>query len=92
MERANSKRKLERVVCNNKHASMASEAAAELSPEELKLLLNDDFTGANVGAATEQTLDMLADRARMFDAALPRKGQGYEVCDWKAASLVGEIE
>jgi len=35
---------------------------------------------------------MLADRQRMFDPKLPRRGPGYEICDWKAASLVGEID
>jgi ATP-dependent DNA helicase len=86
--RANSKRKLDRVVCS-KHASAT--AITALTSDELRQMLNDDFSGLDVGAANARTIALLADRARMFDAGLPKNGEGYEVCDWKASSLVGEI-
>jgi ATP-dependent DNA helicase len=102
LARANSKRKLERVVCA-KHAfagtkattAAKDDAAGDITGEELKMLLSDDFSG-HLGGTGELNLDqdmdrVLLDREYLFDAARPRKGAGFEIVEHVASAIVGEV-
>jgi ATP-dependent DNA helicase len=94
LERANSKRKLERVVCA-KQATLDGGANQKLGIDDLKRLLEDDFTGHkhdDVGDLTDETLRTLLDRDTVLAGALPLKGDGYEIVEHKASSIVGSIE
>lgn len=90
---ANSKRKLERVVCSQR----ALATHVDLGPEELRALLSDDYALADDvlpidPVALARPGALLLDRVAIFDPAkLPRRGPGYEIVEHKASAVVGEI-
>ncbi len=96
LERANSKRKLERVVCAKQATLEGQSGNQKLGIEDLKRLLEDDFTGHKHddgdGDLTDETLRKLLDRDAVLAGALPLKGGGYEIVEHKASSIVGSIE
>ena len=86
MTRANSKRKLERVVCRTKQN--------DLTADELKNLLMDDFSGhvLDVGSIDLPSLsDFFMDRVKMFSGTVPKKGKGYEIVEHLASAIVGAV-
>eukprot|EP00924_Labyrinthula_sp_SR-Ha-C_P008720 maker-scaffold_2-snap-gene-0.6-mRNA-1 protein AED:0.12 eAED:0.12 QI:95/1/1/1/0.66/0.5/4/137/676 len=99
LERANDKRKLERVVCASQ--ARINRTKATLGKEELQRLLTDDFSGhhkdRDIGflepSNYKETIDKILDRDALFanDGRLPKKGQGYEIVEFKSDSLVGEL-
>ena len=91
LDRANSKRKLERVVCA-KQATINNKSSA-LTADALRDLLRNDFTGhlESVGALAHDTLHELLDRERVFSEEFKTKASGYEIVDHKASSIVGGI-
>jgi len=93
LERANSKRKLERVVCAKQSSISNTTKQASLTSEELRHLLQNDFTGhlAEVGDLSSKTLDLLLDRGSLF-TEFPKKGEGYEIVEHKANAIVGAVE
>ena len=104
LERANSKRKLERVVCakqatihNGRSAGGSGggqgRSVAALNADDLRNLLRDDFTGhhSEVGELSDATLQLLLDREAVVGGSLAAKGEGYEVVEHKASSIVGAL-
>ena len=87
LERANSKRKLERVVCADQASYANVRRKAALSVEELRALLQDDIAGLkrDSGVISDATLDELMDRESVLGGAMPSKGQGYEIVDIKGS-------
>jgi SNF2 family DNA or RNA helicase len=86
LTRANSKRKLERVVCRSKQH--------ELTTDELKDLLADDFSGhlLDVGEIEMQTLsEYFMNRDKLFSGTVPKKGTGYEIVEHQASAIVGGV-
>ncbi|KAH9254424.1 hypothetical protein BASA81_007537 [Batrachochytrium salamandrivorans] len=85
LSRANSKRKLERVVVQS--------TKKDLSSDDLRTLLQDDFTGhmSDIGEVDMDTLDELLDREKFFAPGFPKKGKGYEVAEHQASSIVGAV-
>ena len=83
LDRANSKRKLERVVCAKQStiSSSASKGSA-MTLEELKKLLENDFTGhlAEIGELDAETLCNLLDRDKVFDEGFPQKRKRIRDC------------
>ena len=67
----------------------------KLDIEELKELLKDDFVGHRneVGSITdfEKQLVPLLDRTKIFEKDFPKKGEGFEVVQFKAGSIVGAV-
>jgi len=91
LELANSKRKLERVVCA-KNATI-NHAKRKLGVEELQALLQDDFSGhtQEVGDIDDENLEKILDRSNVLKGEIPSKGTGYEVVEHKASSIVGAV-
>lgn len=94
LARANSKRKLERVVCAN-NASHAAKTK-NLTTEDLLAMLEDDFTGHKAsgdetGELDIKTLMRVLDRDAVMEGKVPQKGKGYEIVEHKASAIVGSI-
>jgi len=84
--KANAKRKLERIVVRAKQQ--------ELTTEELKDLLVDDFSGhvLDVGEIDAKTLsECFMDRDKLFSGTVPKKGKGYEIVEYQASAIVGGV-
>jgi hypothetical protein len=94
LELANSKRKLERVVCAKQSTISGSKQTKSMDENELRALLQNDYTGhmTDNGDIDSKTIDMLLNREDVIDGALPAKGVGYEIVQHKSSSLVGKIE
>jgi len=93
LQRANSKRKLERVVCSGRRHN--SKKSTTMDIDELKKLLRDDFTGYkndNIGTLSEKTLNKLLVRKALFSDQIPLKDEGYEIVDHETATIVGKIQ
>ncbi|GBG28394.1 ATP-dependent DNA helicase DDM1 [Hondaea fermentalgiana] len=93
LERANSKRKLERVVCAKQATINNSAKTTRLDADELRQLLRDDFTGhhSDVGEISDETLATLLDRKKVLSGEVPRSGNGYEIVEHQASSIVGSV-
>lgn len=100
LKKANSKRKLERVVCArqariNQKLPSGSISSKNLGIEELKELLRDDFTAhkRSVGCISnfKEELDPLLDRKNLFSEDFPKKGKGFELVKFKSSSIVGAV-
>uniref|UniRef100_A0A7S2S617 Uncharacterized protein n=1 Tax=Mucochytrium quahogii TaxID=96639 RepID=A0A7S2S617_9STRA len=93
LERANSKRKLERVVCATQATISNSHKTSSIKADELLALLKDDFTGhfTDHGELSEKTLNQLLDREKILSKEIPAKGSGYEIVEHTASSIVGGI-
>lgn len=91
LDRANSKRKLERVVCA-KQATINNKSSA-LTADALRELLRNDFTGhlSSFGALSHETLQDLLDREQVFSEEFKKKSAGYEIVDHQASAIVGSI-
>ena len=94
LARANSKRKLERVVCAN-NASHAAKNK-KLTTEDLAAMLKDDFTGHKktgdeTGEIDIPTLMSIMDRDSVINNGVDVKGKGYEIVEHKASAIVGSI-
>lgn len=92
LDKANSKRKLERVVCA-KQATIHNKTRKALTTADLRDLLRNDFTGhlANCGAIDDESITTLLDRSKVLSQDFPLKDKGYEIVDHKASSIVGGI-
>jgi hypothetical protein len=94
LELANSKRKLERVVCAKQSTINSAKQTKSMDTNELRALLQNDYTGhmTDNGTIDPSTLDKLLNRVDVISGALPAKGEGYEIVQHKSSSLVGKIE
>lgn len=114
LQKANSKRKLERVVCarqarvNHKpsseknpsspthaHQKLVNGNTKALDIDELRELLEDDFTGHKDETGTIKDFDKqllpLLDRHAMFTKDALKKGEGFEVVKFRADAIVGSV-
>mmetsp|Transcript_22992 Transcript_22992/g.29369 ORF Transcript_22992/g.29369 Transcript_22992/m.29369 type:complete len:699 (+) Transcript_22992:194-2290(+) len=94
LDRANSKRKLERVVCAKQATINGSNNKSKaLKTDELRNLLRNDFTGhlGEVGRINSKTIVPLLNREKVFSEGFPQKGDGYEIVKHKAAAIVGSV-
>mmetsp|Transcript_9298 Transcript_9298/g.18319 ORF Transcript_9298/g.18319 Transcript_9298/m.18319 type:complete len:702 (-) Transcript_9298:321-2426(-) len=94
LERANSKRKLERVVCA-KQASIhnSHQKGKGMDANELRDLLRDEYSGHHLdaGELSDDTLRTLLNRESLFNGEVSSKGGGYEIVEHAASSIVGKV-
>ena len=93
MELANSKRKLERVVCAKQSTISNSNQTKSMNADELRAFLQNDYTGhmTDHGDIDSKTLHTLLKREDVISGKLPALGEGYEIVQHKGSSLVGKI-
>jgi len=98
LERANAKRKLERLVVSKGVFKNAIKKNTKiLKTKELEDILSDDVeirSGKGLGGITKKELKLILDRSpegvKKLEGKL--KGVGYEVVEHKASSLIGKVE
>jgi ATP-dependent DNA helicase len=93
LERANAKKKLEKVVI---HSGLVKKSKDEgqMSLEELNSLLKDDLDlkmGSEYEGICDKELKDILSRDSSFLSTLT-KGQGYEVVNQEIVSLIGSVE
>eukprot|EP00750_Incisomonas_marina_P027137 INCI6141.1.p1 GENE.INCI6141.1~~INCI6141.1.p1 ORF type:complete len:734 (-),score=138.07 INCI6141.1:191-2323(-) len=96
LARANSKRKLERVVVSKGMFRKPTAGDKSLSKDDLKALLEDDVdlktATKATGGISDSELDHIMGRNMDELAAMTKKGAHYEIVEHKASSLIGKVD
>ena len=92
LERAISKRKLERVVIQRGNFRKVGRKNENLlTKNELQSLLKDDFEirkGEETGGLDDEELALITDRQGVMDDKVPSRGSNYEIVEQYAESLL----